>query len=378
VLLARVPWTVALAIVSAAIFSCFLGSWFSASTRLRGCCRFPGSSLSIVYPTLNSEGHQLLSEVPARGGRRRDLVFHGRGCGARAARMGAISDAYGTTEAGFRAGDGVRVLDAPRARGQLVARSVRTPVGGFGPPTTMPRPAGERRDAARDTRVRARSAESEEPRTADRLREPPSEARSQVCASCSPDARGALRRRARLCRFSSASTAQTRDSTRWITCAWTRAWALGTTSLRSARETDLMGRRDREPRIGAAPAQFLEFMERGARADSPGCSDARRRVSEGRHRARFACDLSAAAAACRHDADARGWHAAGYFWTTFTSEQIDIDVTHPRGIEYLDDILRTFGRYGIKMIRLDAIGYAIKKAGGSCFHAAETFEFIAR
>jgi sucrose phosphorylase len=53
-------------------------------------------------------------------------------------------------------------------------------------------------------------------------------------------------------------------------------------------------------------------------------------------------------------------------WTTFTPEQIDIDVTHPRGSEYLEEILRTFGAHGIKMIRLDAIGYAIKKAGTRC------------
>lgn len=63
-------------------------------------------------------------------------------------------------------------------------------------------------------------------------------------------------------------------------------------------------------------------------------------------------------------------------WTTFTPEQIDIDVTHPRGSEYLEEILRTFAAHGIKMIRLDAIGYAIKKAGQSCFMLPETFEFI--
>lgn len=64
------------------------------------------------------------------------------------------------------------------------------------------------------------------------------------------------------------------------------------------------------------------------------------------------------------------------FWTTFTPEQMDIDVTHPRGIEYLDNILGTFGANGIRIIRLDAVGYAIKKAGASCFMMPETFEFI--
>ncbi len=65
------------------------------------------------------------------------------------------------------------------------------------------------------------------------------------------------------------------------------------------------------------------------------------------------------------------------FWTTFTPEQIDIDVTHPRGSEYLEDILRALGTHGVKMIRLDAIGYAIKKAGTSCFMLPETLEFVA-
>jgi sucrose phosphorylase len=63
-------------------------------------------------------------------------------------------------------------------------------------------------------------------------------------------------------------------------------------------------------------------------------------------------------------------------WTTFTSEQIDIDVTHPRGVEYLENILRVLAVNGVKMVRLDAVGYAIKKAGHSCFMMDETFEFI--
>lgn len=64
-------------------------------------------------------------------------------------------------------------------------------------------------------------------------------------------------------------------------------------------------------------------------------------------------------------------------WTTFTPQQIDIDVHHPRSREYLEDILRTFAENGIRIVRLDAIGYAVKKAGESCFMMPETFEFIA-
>jgi sucrose phosphorylase len=63
-------------------------------------------------------------------------------------------------------------------------------------------------------------------------------------------------------------------------------------------------------------------------------------------------------------------------WTTFTAEQVDIDVTHPRGVEYLGNILRTFRNNGIRIIRLDAVGYAIKLAGKNCFMMPETFDFI--
>lgn len=63
-------------------------------------------------------------------------------------------------------------------------------------------------------------------------------------------------------------------------------------------------------------------------------------------------------------------------WTTFTSAQIDIAVHHPQGRAYLASILRTFADNGIRMVRLDAVGYAIKKAGDSCFMMPETFEFI--
>jgi sucrose phosphorylase len=64
-------------------------------------------------------------------------------------------------------------------------------------------------------------------------------------------------------------------------------------------------------------------------------------------------------------------------WTTFTGKQIDIDVNSNKGNEYLYDILKCFARAGIRIIRLDAAGYAIKKAGSSCFMTDETFRFIA-
>lgn len=65
-------------------------------------------------------------------------------------------------------------------------------------------------------------------------------------------------------------------------------------------------------------------------------------------------------------------------WTTFTGNQIDIDVNSDLGIQYLEGILETFQKGGVKMIRLDAAGYAIKNQGTSCFMIDETYEFIAQ
>ena len=63
-------------------------------------------------------------------------------------------------------------------------------------------------------------------------------------------------------------------------------------------------------------------------------------------------------------------------WTTFTPTQLDIDVQHPQGQAYLQGILQTFASNGIRMVRLDAVGYAIKKAGSACFMLPETLAFI--
>jgi len=63
-------------------------------------------------------------------------------------------------------------------------------------------------------------------------------------------------------------------------------------------------------------------------------------------------------------------------WSTFTPQQIDIDVHHPAGKAYLDSILKSLSDSDVRMVRLDAVGYAIKRAGTSCFMMPETFEFI--
>jgi sucrose phosphorylase len=65
-------------------------------------------------------------------------------------------------------------------------------------------------------------------------------------------------------------------------------------------------------------------------------------------------------------------------WTTFTDQQIDIDVEHPLGWGYLIEILDRLAASGVTTVRLDAVGYAIKRPGTSCFMLDETREFIGR
>lgn len=63
-------------------------------------------------------------------------------------------------------------------------------------------------------------------------------------------------------------------------------------------------------------------------------------------------------------------------WTTFTPQQLDIDVESRQGAAYINAILNRFEQAGIRLIRLDAVGYAIKRAGTTCFMIPETFRYI--
>lgn len=65
-------------------------------------------------------------------------------------------------------------------------------------------------------------------------------------------------------------------------------------------------------------------------------------------------------------------------WSTFTHAQIDIDVESEEGWNYLIQILDRFREGNVELVRLDAVGYAIKRAGTSCFMIPETYDFIDR
>ncbi|MFI7542288.1 alpha-amylase family glycosyl hydrolase [Actinoplanes sp. NPDC049599] len=63
-------------------------------------------------------------------------------------------------------------------------------------------------------------------------------------------------------------------------------------------------------------------------------------------------------------------------WTTFTSHQVDLDVGQPAARRYLGEVLRRLAGNGVAMVRLDAVGYAVKTAGSSCFLTPGTMAFI--
>ena len=68
-------------------------------------------------------------------------------------------------------------------------------------------------------------------------------------------------------------------------------------------------------------------------------------------------------------------------WATFGtadwSEQIDLDVTAPATRDLIGSWFRTFASHGVRVVRLDAIGYVVKKAGTTCFMVEpEIWEFI--
>jgi sucrose phosphorylase len=68
-------------------------------------------------------------------------------------------------------------------------------------------------------------------------------------------------------------------------------------------------------------------------------------------------------------------------WTSFGtrdwSEQIDLDVASPVTRALITDWLESFALHGVRIVRLDAVGYVIKKAGTSCFMVEpEIYDFL--
>jgi len=68
-------------------------------------------------------------------------------------------------------------------------------------------------------------------------------------------------------------------------------------------------------------------------------------------------------------------------WTTFgktdPSEQIDLDIKSDKVKQLLTDFFMNFSKQNVKIVRLDAVGYVIKKLGTSCFFVEpEIYDFL--
>ena len=65
-------------------------------------------------------------------------------------------------------------------------------------------------------------------------------------------------------------------------------------------------------------------------------------------------------------------------WTTFTAEQVDLDVRAPQFWTYLTTVIDALVDGGVTMLRLDAVGYTGKVAGTDCFMTAESAALVER
>lgn len=65
-----------------------------------------------------------------------------------------------------------------------------------------------------------------------------------------------------------------------------------------------------------------------------------------------------------------------WYWTTFSSDQVDLNYASPELIREVLRVLLQYIRQGARFLRLDAIGFAWKKPGTTCMHLPETHALI--
>lgn len=65
-------------------------------------------------------------------------------------------------------------------------------------------------------------------------------------------------------------------------------------------------------------------------------------------------------------------------WTTFTADQVDIDLRTDEAWAYLDAVVDALTSGGVSQLRLDAVGYTGKEAGTDCFMTPATDEYTER
>ena len=128
--------------------------------------------------------------------------------------------------------------------------------------------------------------------------------------------------------------------------------------------------------VSASSAQFVDYLARGSASAHEGLFLTFDAVFPAGARERDLLAVYRPRPSPPYTAVTRADGSRRLLWTTFTAQQIDIDVEHAQGRAYLEAVLRQLAAAGVAMVRLDAVGYAIKRAGTACFMLPETFAFI--
>lgn len=69
-------------------------------------------------------------------------------------------------------------------------------------------------------------------------------------------------------------------------------------------------------------------------------------------------------------------HADKYVWTTFSTDQIDLNYQNPQLLKEMLSLLVSYAKSGASLIRLDAIAYCWKKKNTSCINLPETHALV--
>lgn len=65
-----------------------------------------------------------------------------------------------------------------------------------------------------------------------------------------------------------------------------------------------------------------------------------------------------------------------YLWTTFSEDQLDLNIKNPKVLLEVLDVLLGYAAHGARYIRLDAIGVIWKELGTKCMHLPQTHKVI--
>ena len=219
--------------------------------------------MSIVYPTLNSKGISCFPKSQHGAAAGVILFFTAVAAAIGPLAMAAVSDAYGTTEAGFVLATAFAFLLFAGLSGNWLLDPFARRLQSLRSRRLRPR-------EPREPRLEVQSCSGRVHEVKNRVQliamQTASAARCRAARAAGRTARGTVRRRAPAAVLPSASTAPMRDSipidhTRVDERlgGWDDVRALGARSRRD-------GRRDRESHLAADSPQFLDFSRRSASA----------------------------------------------------------------------------------------------------------------